>query len=978
MTHRRWIVQLLFVVGITCVLGGCSYFNTFYNAKKQFNAAERETKQRERDSKTTQTTQQPAQPAQPGQPNRPATAPAAASDKYRKVIETSSKLLEYYPNSGWVPDALFLMGVSYYRLADLPRAERKFTELVTLFPKSKLIPEALIWKGRVLIDQKNSKAATDVLLEGLSKTRNSALKAEAYYLLGTTSLEQKNYAEAEGYFKSAYETHPSRTERVDALFRYGMACYEEKKYENARDAFSNVVRLTKEVAQAYQASIYWSKCEVGLAQYDQAESILTRIRGSERFFDYADEVSLELAQLAISVNHVDNGVNLYQDFIANHENGELRGLAFYRLALVHRDHRIDLPLARALLDSVQRSGASKDITDSARIALTQISKGLFALEKIKTLEAANDSLTVLIDSAGSSATDSSLLAYMKELDLEARAKPKAHTPEPSADMKLAELPKLASLEAPGKPKLDSAAAKHEADSSRLASADLAKHAGSDTKKVSTVPAKAAEKEPAKKSVAPVGAGADSNQTWAAAVLVFRSLSLIERGGFRTLVICIVSRDSARDAGDAEQEKKAQTVINRAYRVGENKAPVTPAPPHPVEKSIPQAPPPPKTDSLSVPTKPILSDSTEKKPAESGQPSRSREDSPGGPSPEWLAALSSEDSVKAQTPKPSGEDSLKALPVVPGEGAVIPPATPPASPRVSQSSMAADSILRALSRRDSLKADSLSKVGAVDSAAVKAPTPADTSHAAPVLNPVETMRKQLIVKRRDLQATYLQVAEFYLYNLSEPDSAMRYFRLAAASPLNASVFWRANLYLAYKLSPPEGPPVGEAQDHYRAVVMADSVPVEAANVARQALGMPLLPVPISEQDSLFLAAETARFSGEASAGHVLDLYGRAAAHDSTSKTGMKALVSQAYICEYDLHRPDLARPIYEQLQKMNPDTALSVWVRGKLSKVDSTSAFFLTDEQMMGKTQPMESLLEQKPDSTGWPPPETSLQGRRYR
>jgi hypothetical protein len=241
-----------------------------------------------------------------------------------------------------------------------------------------------------------------------------------------------------------------------------------------------------------------------------------------------------------------------------------------------------------------------------------------------------------------------------------------------------------------------------------------------------------------------------------------------------------------------------------------------------------------------------------------------------------------------------------------------------------------------------------------------------------------MKSQLIAKQRELQAAYLQTAEFYLYNLSEPDSAMRYFRLAASSRLNASVFWRANLYLAYRTSPKDSVMSSESEAYYRAVVDADSVPVDAANLARQALNMPLLALHISEQDSLFNVAEQARLSNLYASNQVLHLYSMTASLDSTSKTGIKSLVSKAYIFEYDLHQPDSARVIYEHLQTMNPDTALSAWIRGKLSTVDSTSVFNLTDEQLLGKTQPLESLLEMKPDSSGWPPPESALRGRRFR
>ena len=88
---------LIAAITATIVLfaSGCGYFNTFYNAQKKFNEAERDTRSQERQNQRQQQQQQqpPTQP--PGAPGgTPGQGAGAASDKYRKVIETSSKLLE--------------------------------------------------------------------------------------------------------------------------------------------------------------------------------------------------------------------------------------------------------------------------------------------------------------------------------------------------------------------------------------------------------------------------------------------------------------------------------------------------------------------------------------------------------------------------------------------------------------------------------------------------------------------------------------------------------------------------------------------------------------------------------------------------------------------------------------------------------------------------------------------------------------------
>ncbi|MDD5087853.1 MAG: tetratricopeptide repeat protein, partial [bacterium] len=151
MNRSRIISLLVVAAGAAILISGCAYFNTYYNAKRKFSEAENDNRSRPT----------PAQTQTPVQPQTTPSPPAGAGvqrdvrspEKYRKVIETCSKLLEFYPKSRWVDDALYLMGVSYYRLGELDRADRKFTELVTIFPKSVHVPEAILFHARSLGEQ---------------------------------------------------------------------------------------------------------------------------------------------------------------------------------------------------------------------------------------------------------------------------------------------------------------------------------------------------------------------------------------------------------------------------------------------------------------------------------------------------------------------------------------------------------------------------------------------------------------------------------------------------------------------------------------------------------------------------------------------------------------------------------------------------------------------------------------------------------
>ena len=111
---------LALVVSSTCFVSGCAYYNTFYNAKTYYSEAEslgEDVDQRD----------------WPTSSQRP---------KYRAAIAKCQLLLDEYPDSGHVDDALFLMGKCQYRLRDYRKAIRNFDNVLTNFPGGKFTEEA--------------------------------------------------------------------------------------------------------------------------------------------------------------------------------------------------------------------------------------------------------------------------------------------------------------------------------------------------------------------------------------------------------------------------------------------------------------------------------------------------------------------------------------------------------------------------------------------------------------------------------------------------------------------------------------------------------------------------------------------------------------------------------------------------------------------------------------------------------------------
>jgi hypothetical protein len=120
-----WPTAVALFVVVIAFGAGCAYFNLFYNAETAFEEGERlgeDVDPRDR----------------PTQPQR---------TQYQRAIRKSQMLIDEYPDSDHVDDALFLMGKSHLRLNEWSDALRNLDNLLANFPNSEFVEEAMYLKS---------------------------------------------------------------------------------------------------------------------------------------------------------------------------------------------------------------------------------------------------------------------------------------------------------------------------------------------------------------------------------------------------------------------------------------------------------------------------------------------------------------------------------------------------------------------------------------------------------------------------------------------------------------------------------------------------------------------------------------------------------------------------------------------------------------------------------------------------------------
>ncbi len=134
----RWMKSVALLLSVTAIgsATSCVYFNSYYNAEKYFRQAEEARAEAEAVGND----------GVVGGRNR-----TQYLTLYDKAVRKASIVLEKYPESDLVEDAMFVAGRALYWQRDYQYAMRSFRDLELNFPDSQYFDRARLWRGLTLL-----------------------------------------------------------------------------------------------------------------------------------------------------------------------------------------------------------------------------------------------------------------------------------------------------------------------------------------------------------------------------------------------------------------------------------------------------------------------------------------------------------------------------------------------------------------------------------------------------------------------------------------------------------------------------------------------------------------------------------------------------------------------------------------------------------------------------------------------------------
>ncbi len=363
----------------------CVYFNTFYNAKKHYRTAERENEGLEE-----------------GQ-FRP--------QNYQKTIDTAAKIPELYPDSKYVDDALVLMGKSYYRMKQYPKAQRKFEELLSNYPESNQAEEARLFLGKSLIENRDYSRARDILTSLSTSSDRVIITREAKLALGRLLTLEEKYSQAVEVYTKLAESESDKELKARAYFQAGENLLEKQDYASAVEAFRQSAEYNKgPKKQRFEARLNWAVSLRRIGKLEEASEVLKSVLKRQKLYQYFPRANVELAEIELIQGEVEPAVEKLDKIVQSSPRTEEAARAHYNLGLIYRDRLWDYEKSNEHLQQAPSQKPDSPYADSANVALNilndwrGITNGIDSLMKsiekdLKFLSGETDTISAEGDSA---------------------------------------------------------------------------------------------------------------------------------------------------------------------------------------------------------------------------------------------------------------------------------------------------------------------------------------------------------------------------------------------------------------------------------------------------------------------------------------------------------------------------------------------------------------------------------------------------
>ena len=343
------------------VFSSCAYFNTFYNARQYFEQAEKQRLEKAGES-----------------------IPPGAIDAYGKVIDKSQYVIDNYPDSKLVKEALLLIGMSRFHRKEYRIAETVFKQYVETYDDN--VDQAEYWLALCKWKLGKPQPALDVLQSMLETATDKNFISSIYLSKAEINLDIDNSKLALEYLVLAAETNKDRDERGQIYYRIAELAYNAEDYEQALSANTEVVKNSTSKKRKEEANLQIVRIHRLLGNWDTVKDLIKSMLLDETFKTIHGDLDLELVKLYQMDGLMEEAITRIESIKEDYKNSKTSAEAYYIHGEIALYDYWNLDDAKKYFEWVTREYRQSIYTSTANLRAKEITKYQESLEEITTLD----------------------------------------------------------------------------------------------------------------------------------------------------------------------------------------------------------------------------------------------------------------------------------------------------------------------------------------------------------------------------------------------------------------------------------------------------------------------------------------------------------------------------------------------------------------------------------------------------------------
>jgi TolA-binding protein len=398
---RHYLHIVIYLSGLT-LLAGCStyhnataYFNTYYNAQKLFSEAVREVEkapQKDRDSNYF----------------RPYVISKTIANKFEKVIEKCSKVIQLYPESSFLDRSLVMIGQSSIYRGETESAIRKFREFLENFPESSLRYESKFWLAIALYQSgkhDESLLTLQELIPEVTEAGEDNMLVLGIMLQAQIMVDREDYEEALVFYEKGMDISAD-DDHLARLNYYRAQCYERlNRPREAAEAYARVPKYTKDFGREFQARLKSGSMLVASGDHDAAFRTFSDLSREKLKNEERGLVEMERAKTYLKMGDTVKAFELFETIDSSYKRTDASAKAYYERGVMYDRIYYDYPRAKFYYEKAKSEFPASEVAPLAQKKLNtfiqyfKIYDNLNKYDSLLTVALTPDSLLQLADTS---------------------------------------------------------------------------------------------------------------------------------------------------------------------------------------------------------------------------------------------------------------------------------------------------------------------------------------------------------------------------------------------------------------------------------------------------------------------------------------------------------------------------------------------------------------------------------------------------